>query len=72
MGERLRKLRRRDYNEDEEQEEEFEEEGDDVKIIILGGSANDDNRSPDLTELLYIQRNQDLGQKRKCPHEPLF
>ena len=67
MGERLRKLRRRDYNEDEEQEE-----GDDVKIIILGGSANDDNRSPDLTELLYIQRNQDLGQKRKCPHEPLF
>ena len=68
MGERLRKLRRRDYNEDEEQED----EGGDVKIIILGGSANDDNRSPDLTELLYIQRNQDLGQKRKCPHEPLF
>ena len=25
-----------------------------------------------LTEPLYIDRNEEYGQKRKCPHEPLF
>ena len=27
---------------------------------------------PNLTELLDNQRNEKYGQKRKCPHEPLF
>ena len=27
---------------------------------------------PNLTEPLYIGRNEEFGQKRKCPPEPLF
>ena len=27
---------------------------------------------PILTEPLDIKRNEEYGQKRKCPHEPLF